>query len=111
MKRTPLVRRRLWRPKPRPEAEKVTPEQVAEALAKWGGCILVRIEPEHECADKWGNPHRPDQLDLLEMDHLKMIARMGKRGEVIVPMCSAGNHRPPTAEQRRAMRELVREQA
>lgn len=107
MKRSPLIRRRLWRPKPRSEADKVTSEQVAVALLRWGGCILVRVEPGHECHDKWGTPHRPDQFELLEMDHLKMVARMGKRGEVIVPMCSAGNHRPPTKEQRMAIRELV----
>lgn len=107
MKRTPLKRRRLYRPPPRPEAEKVTSEQVAAALTRWGGCILVKIEPGHECRDKWGRVHRPDQFELLEMDHLKMEARMGKRGDIIVPMCSAGNHRPPTLAQRIAMRALV----
>ena len=45
------------------------------------GCVLAMLVPGHHCRDRWGQPHLPDDLDKLTLEHVKDSARMGKRAE------------------------------
>lgn len=72
-------------------------------------CILARLDEHHECRDRWGEPHRPDDLRRLTVEHVKSDLRMGVRAPSdmshLLAMCHAGNVGVPSKGQRRAMRE------
>lgn len=84
LRHTPLVRHRALRAKPRPDTDKVTTETRAFVLHRdvllMGGCVAAKYDPEHECRDQWGYPHRPDDLAKLTLDHVNEgYGRMGQR--------------------------------
>lgn len=84
MKPGQLVRKVGLRRKPRPAADKVTPETRRTVLLRdlllIGGCVQSRYDPEHVCRDAWGTPHAPDKLDRLTLDHVNEgYGRMGRR--------------------------------
>lgn len=107
MRRTPLKRSR---PKPwfRAEEDKVTPEQVAATFARDKACVLWLMSKEHDCRDRFGNPHAPDDLRRMSIEHIKESLMAGKRGKLLVTMCGAGNVGVPSKVQREWIREYLR---
>jgi hypothetical protein len=66
------------------KADPVTPAVHAAVLVRdmrlAGGCVPAFLDPNHGCRDRWGNPHAPDRLDILTLDHVQEgYGRMGKR--------------------------------
>jgi hypothetical protein len=101
-RRTPLRARKLYRPPPRAESDKVTPEQAIAIFKRDGGCLAPRLGGS--AMDCWGR-------DRIE--HVKREARMGKRGDLLGTLCQghtedgmrAGYIWCTDAENRRLMRE------
>lgn len=56
--------------------DRVTPEMAAEVFARDGGCVAPRLGAESPC---WGR---------LTIEHVKRELRMGKRGDLLVSLCS-----------------------
>src|SRR5689334_5176009 len=87
MKRVPLVRRTPLRPgRPhkvwvRAEEDKVSPELANYVFDRDRICLQYRCEPEHQCRDRFGTAHRPDDRRFLRIAHVKEHARLGKRAE------------------------------
>ena len=77
----------------------------ALVIARDGGCILALIDRGHSCRDQWGEPHRPDQLDKLTLEHVREHPGGMRRDEPgwCVAMCHSGNvyHAGSTTEARR----------
>lgn len=102
------ARAKPWR---RPEAEKVTQEDWATVMSRDGGCVAPKLGATDPCRDRWGEAlpargrYRPD---LLELDHIRPLAVVGKRAPSVprwmVAMCP-WHHRlgnPPWATGHRA---------
>lgn len=106
MRRTPMRRTGPIRPRPRRNRPPVDWDALRRrVLARDGGmCFLARIDTNHSCATRWGDPHGPYDADLLTLDHVKPEARMGVKADDVdwqmVAMCGAGNNKPPSAEER-----------
>lgn len=86
MRRTPLVRRSsLRRSTPRPwfrdEDDKVTPELHDYIIRRDRTCIAARYDPEHDCRDRFGNRHLPNDAKRLTLDHVHDEATAGKRAK------------------------------
>lgn len=90
---------------------KVTPELHALVLLRDRMCFLFRMDSDHICRDKWGNPHSPYELGAMTVDHVKDAPRMGLRAPSdaahLVAMCHAGNVGAPSREVRQAEREYL----
>ena len=88
--------------------DRVTSAVHAAVLVRDRQCILATLYPDHECRDAWGWPHRPDDLARLTLEHVKEHSMMGRRAPSdlahLVAMCASANLRPPTKEQRAAIR-------
>lgn len=112
-RRIPLLRRK--RPKPwfRDEEDKVTPEVRDAVLRRDGMCFAAMIDEEHECRDRFGMPHRPDNLRLLTLDHVHDAATMGKRAPSdpahLVALCASANNFGWASAHRREERAYLRE--
>ena len=76
--RVPLRRTRLkpWR---RDESDKVTPTLREQIFARDGQCVAAKMDLSHQCRDRWGKPHRSDDLARLTLDHVHDHATAGKR--------------------------------
>lgn len=89
----------------------VTPELHAAVLTRDRECVLWKRDPSHACRDQWGNPHRPDDLARLSLEHVKDEPRMGKRGPSdlrhLVAMCHAANIAVPSKAAREWMRDYL----
>ena len=58
----------------------VTPELHAAVLVRDRRCVRSKMEPEHGCRDRWGNPHAATALEYLTLDHVQSAyGRMGRR--------------------------------
>jgi hypothetical protein len=105
MKRTPLRRHSHKDP--------VSSELRLAVLERDGICLLWKLDPTHECRDRWGLAHRPDDLDLLTLEHVKSELRAGRRAESdmghLVAMCYSGNVGVPSKSQRQAIRAYLEE--
>lgn len=98
-------------------ASRAKPDPVTGAV-RWavmrrdGQCVLSRLDPTHECRDRWGTPHPPTATRSLTVEHVKDELRMGQRAPSdlghLVAMCYAGNVGVPSKEQRAAIREYLR---
>lgn len=82
MKRTPLVRRRLYRPPPR--TDPVDPMLRIRVLQRDNGCVALRLDPgAGPCAGR------------LTLDHVRDEAMLGKRAPSderhLVSLCE-GHH-------------------
>jgi hypothetical protein len=90
----------------------VNPETRRAVLVRDGACLLSKIEPGHECRDMWGDPHRPDDLDKLTLEHVKDHSMMGKRAPSderhMVALCASANIGVPSHSQREAFRSYLR---
>lgn len=56
-------------------------------------CFAQIVDAGHECRDRWGEPHRPTDLDKLTIEHVRDAAG-GSRfddPEHLVAMCHAAN--------------------
>ena len=75
-------------------------------------CFLYRLDDTHVCYDQWGNVHKPNNLSLLTVDHVKDGLMMGLRAPSdaahLVAMCHRGNVAVPSREVRAAEREYLR---
>jgi hypothetical protein len=98
MKRSPMKRHARRDP--------VTPELRAAVLERDLVCTLARLDPTHECRDRWGLS-QPPSWDLT-IEHVKSESRMGRRAlsdlQHLVAMCYGGNVGVPSAAQRQAIR-------
>ena len=96
--------RRKHRPEPVPYLER------AAVYLRDRVCFLYRMDPEHVCRDQWANPHAPDDLGKMTVDHVSKWpgGMKGKRPEHLrenmVQMCWAGNVGIPSKEVRQAER-------
>ena len=95
--------------------DRVTPEAREAVLLRDGRCLLSRIEPDHICRDRWGNPHPSTDLYRLTLEHVKDQPRMGRRApsdpQHMVALCWSANVGVPSKEQRAAFRAYLREAA
>lgn len=48
IRRTP-IRRRLYRPPPRRDEDKVSPDDYAYVMLRDGSCVARQIDPDHHC--------------------------------------------------------------
>lgn len=108
MKRTPLRHRR---------PESVPTIERAAVYVRDRVCFLYRLNPEHVCRDQWGNPHAPDDLGRMTVDHVSEFAggMKGKRSVSdrghMVQLCWAGNVAVPSKVVRQAQRAYLAEVA
>lgn len=95
MRRGPILRRRPWKTWRRAESTKVTPELHEYVLQRDRQCLAARVDPDHACRDAWGNPHAPNDLRKLTLDHVKDHPRLGLRAPStryhLVAVCHAAN--------------------
>ena len=77
-------------------------------------CFLTRLGP-HECRDRWGTPHAPDDYARMTCDHVSrwVGGQKGKRPEhkacFMVLMCWASNVAVPSKDVRAAERSYLRD--
>lgn len=77
-------------------------------------CFLTRLGP-HECRDRWGMPHAPDDYAKMTCDHVSRWpgGMKGKRPEHkrewLVLMCWGANVGVPSKAIRNAERSYLRE--
>jgi len=107
IRKTPLRRVRLT-PDP------VTPEVREAVLRRDQMCVLAKTRyPGHICRTAWGYQHRPTDLDLLTMEHVKDDLAMGKRApsdpQHLVALCAHANIGVPSKAQRAMLRQYLRE--
>ena len=93
---------------------KLTDELVHYILKRDGACVLSFLVTDHACRDRWGNYHRPDQLDKLSMEHVLDSARKGKRARNdkwhLVAACHYSNEvSVETSKYRQKIREYLAE--
>ena len=76
-------------------------------------CILLRLDPDHRCRDRWGEYHDPRNLDKLTIEHVKLEPMMGKKAPTdlahLVAMCAYANVAVPSRVTRDAIRQYLRE--
>ena len=76
-------------------------------------CILLRLDPDHRCRDRWGEYHDPRDLDKLTIEHVKTERMMGKKAPTdlahLVAMCAYANVAVPSRATRDAIRQYLRE--
>jgi hypothetical protein len=93
----------------------VTPAVHAAVIMRDRACVLSFLERGHECRDIFGDPHRPDDVGRLTLEHVKSELRMGRRAESdlahLVLLCGAANNRPPSKVQRALFREYLASRA
>jgi hypothetical protein len=70
-------------------------------------CVLALVDRSHKCADVWGRPQHPAELDKLTLEHVRMDAggaRLDDEGHC-VSMCASANvnHEGSTTENRRLL--------
>lgn len=92
--------------------DRVTPELHAAVMARDGRCVLFDLDPTHVCKDRWDQPHMPNALHLLTVEHVHPgYGQMGKRAlstmHTMVAMCWAGNVGVPSKVQRAQIREYL----
>jgi hypothetical protein len=112
LRRTPL---RRSRPKPRfrPEDDKVTPELHDYILDRDKRCFAAKIEPGHECRDRFGHPHASDDRRRLTLDHVHDHATAAKRAKSdrfhLVAACGWANNEGWCSAHRNDERQYLRE--
>ena len=76
-----------------------------------GGCVLAKLEPDHECRDVWGQPHAWNDTDRCTLEHVKSDLRMGVRAPNdaahLVTLCGYANVNVPSKAQRAMFREYL----
>ena len=87
------------------------PELREEILERDRRCFMTRLDPNHQCRDRWGNRHRSDDRRYLTMEHVKQHLAMGIMKKhlpwLVVALCGYENNRPPSAQTRMAMRSYL----
>lgn len=115
MKRTPLRRRRLWRPPSTgPREDRVTDELMNLLWRRDKGCVLAQVEKDHLCRDRFNNWVRFDDRTpgVITPEHFwEDYAVKGDRAPSdlahTVLLCAAANIGAPTRDQRNAFRDWV----
>lgn len=118
MKRTPLrrstkpIKRTRLKPWRRDEDDKMTPEVRAAIINRDRMCFIYAfVDHAHICRDVWGDPHMPDDLLRLTVEHVKKELAMGVRAksriEFGLALCHKGNVDVPSAKVREKMRERL----
>ena len=73
-------------------------------LDRDGMCLLAVIRRDHTCRDRWGEPHIPEAVDRLTIEHVREEAGGARRDDPawLVAMCHSGNtnHEGSTTEDR-----------
>ena len=79
-----------------------------EVFSRDGGCILAKLQPGHQCRDRWGQPHAPNNFDVLSIEHIKLELGMSVPRihdlQHCVTLCAFTNGKPPSKEERALMR-------
>lgn len=101
-----------YRRDPELSSPKCPPEIHAAVLDRDKVCFMYRLDSTHQCRDRFGNPHRPDDRRLLTVDGVKRHPRLGVRADhryvwFLVAMCGYENNRPPSADTRRLERSYL----
>lgn len=93
----------------------VTPALREAVLRRDGACLAWKMDPEHQCRDRFGWPHSPTDVDRLTLEHVKDHLRMGVRAPSdmahLVALCGAANDAVPSKEMRAAFRAYLAEVA
>ena len=93
MKRTALIRRTPMRPWVRPDP--IPPELAQYVLDRDRICLQARVDPQHQCRTRFGDPHASDDQRRLRIAHVKAHARLGKRASpdahFLVAECDLAN--------------------
>lgn len=83
------------RPWVRPDP--ILPELAQYVLDRDRICLQARVDPDHQCRTRWGDPHASDDQRRLRIAHVKDHARTGKRAEPdarhLVAECDLANER------------------
>lgn len=117
MKRTPLLRRRLWRPPSQgPREDRVTPELMEALWRRDKGCVAAQVAQGHECKDRFGNWIRSNDRTpgLITPEHFwPDYARKGDRapsdlGHTVL-LCAYTNINAPSKVLREKFRAWVLE--
>ena len=94
-------------------SESVNPDLRHAVLRRDGCCILLRLDPDHRCRDRWGEYHDPRDLDKLTLEHVKLEPMMGKKAPDdmahLVALCGYANVAVPSRAMRDGMRQYLRE--
>lgn len=112
LRRTPL---RRSRPKPwfRADDDKVTEDLRRYVLDRDGECFASKIDLSHQCRDRFGRPHRPDDKGRLTLDHVHDAATAGKRAPSdkfhLVAVCGWANNEGWCSAHRADERQYLRE--
>jgi hypothetical protein len=82
-------------------------------LLRDGCCILLRLDPDHRCRDRWGEYHDPRDLSKLTIEHVKTEPMMGRKAPTdlahLVALCGYANVAVPSRAMRDGMRQYLRE--
>lgn len=65
----------------------------ANVLFRDGRCVASLLDGHHICADRWGEEHRPDDLDRLTLEHVREHPGGMRRDEPgwCLTLCFAAN--------------------
>ena len=84
--------------------DRVLPETRAAVFRRDGQCLLFVIDASHVCRDQWGEPHAPDDMGKLTIEHVRTDPGGMRRSDQwhLVAMCHHGNvnHAGSTTEAR-----------
>jgi len=80
------------------------PEIRAAVLRRDHVCVLSLVDHGHQCRDKWGEPHDPNDIGKLTLEHVRTDPGGMRRDDELhcVAMCHEGNvmHAGSTTENR-----------
>lgn len=86
----------------------------AFVIARDGACLASLLDRTHqECRDRWGDPHRPDDLRRLTLEHVREHPGGMRRDEPgwCVTLCHEANaveHWGSTSEHRALLNAYLR---
>lgn len=89
-----------------------TAELRVRVIVRDGACILSLLDRSHSCRDQWGDPHRPDDIAKLTLEHVREHPGGMRRDDPgwCVAMCAEANieHAGSATEARRLINAYLR---
>ena len=86
---------------------RVLPEVHAAVMRRDRECIAALLDKSHGCRDRWGEPHEPDHMARLTIEHVKTDPGGRRRHDEghLVAMCHSANvsHWGASTENRRLL--------
>ena len=106
-------KKRRGRPEPEEVGGRVDPAEHRFVRERDRMCFLARIDDNHVCASM-GFQHRATDIGKLTVEHVwpdaaakQAFRRAPSTRRSMVAICHAGNIKPPSAEEREAMRSFL----